>query len=134
VGYPLGFSPLGHRLADLDLDGALDLVAYHSTSASLLFGRNSGAEPGFLRGDADGEGHLEITDVLRVIDRTFLGGPALLCEDAADSNDDGSLDLSDPITLLGHLFLGGPPLPPPGPGVCGPDPTADGLGECRGNC
>jgi hypothetical protein len=80
---------------------------------------------GFLRGDADLDGSVAITDAILVLNHLFLGGAAPACEDPADANDDGALDLSDPISMLEHLFLGAPGLPPPGPLTPGHDVTPD---------
>jgi hypothetical protein len=133
--YPLPFVPLGHKLADLDRDGALDVVAYDPNIVLIFFG-NSVPPPSerFRRGDADGDGAMELSDAIAVLDRLFLGGEPLGCPDAADANDDGELDLTDPIAILSRLFLGGDALPPPGSADCGVDPTPDGLPVCRRDC
>src|SRR6185369_10039024 len=110
----------------LDRDGALDAVAFASNQAAVLFGVTARTVPGgFIRGDADGDREVAITDAIAVLSRLFLGGEALPCDDAADSNDDGEVNLSDPIATLDRLFLGGEALPPPGPAACGEDPTTD---------
>jgi hypothetical protein len=83
----------------------------------------------FRRGDAAGDGGIDITDAIRILGVLFLAGEGLSCDDAADVNDDGKVDISDPIGLLGHLFLGDAPPPPPA-GETG-DPTPDLLG-CGG--
>ena len=44
-----------------------------------------------------------------------------------DGDGSGVVDVTDPIFSLTNQFLGGPPPPDPGPTVCGPDPTDDGL-------
>jgi hypothetical protein len=88
----------------------------------------------FRRGDADGDGEIDLTDPIRVLDRLFLGGEPLSCPDAADANDDGELNLTDVIAVLDRLFLGGEPLPPPGPEQCGFDPAPDFFLECRSGC
>ena len=80
---------------------------------------------GFLRGDADLDGSLAITDPILVLNHLFAGGAAPVCEDPADANDDGVLDLTDAIRSLEHLFLGAPGLPPPGPMSPGHDWTPD---------
>ena len=91
----------------------------------------------FHRGDADGDGQLDVSDAIFSLGFQFLGAAAPSCLDAADTNDDGRLDLSDAVSVLGFLFLGAPPPPAPGPPPqpCGPDSDpcdpADSLG-CRG--
>jgi hypothetical protein len=135
VEYVFGFSPLGHRLADLDLDGALDLIAFKGNIAVMVGGRIvAGSDSGFIRGDADGNRQMEISDPIRILGRLFLGDPPISCEDAADANDDGEIDLTDPIFILDRLFRGGDALPPPGPGACGGDSTADALAPCANRC
>jgi len=81
----------------------------------------------FRRGDANGDGAINIADAITSLD--FLFGPGIPpeCEDAYDANDDGTINIADPIALLAALF-GSPtvPMPYPYPG-CGNDPTADVL-------
>ena len=60
----------------------------------------------------------------------FLSGPSPTCLDAADSNDDGDIEISDAINTANHIFVQGPPLPEPGIGECGIDPTVDMLLDC----
>ncbi len=121
--------------ADMDLDGALDILAEAGGSLITLYGRPTAAESSrFLRGDADGDGRVEVNDPVAALNRFFLGGERLPCDDAADANDDGLLDLADPIFTLNHLFLGGEAPPTPGPGSCGDDPTLDALRFCREKC
>ena len=81
----------------------------------------------FRRGDVTGDGSVDLTDGVAVLNALFLGGSPLSCQDAADANDSGELDLTDGVLVLNFLFLGQGPPAPPGPGVCGSDPTADGL-------
>jgi hypothetical protein len=91
---------------------------------------------GFHRGDSNGDGRVDISDGIDILDFIFLGGSlegaggvAMDCLAAADANDDGGLDCTDPIAILGWLFLGTPapaaPGPPPAP--CGPDPNPSEL-------
>jgi len=86
----------------------------------------------FIRGDANGDNRVDISDVVILLMSIFESGHDLLrCEDAGDANDDGVLDIADPIRILGRLFADGPPFPPPYPG-CGTDPTPDAL-RCSEN-
>jgi hypothetical protein len=87
-------------------------------------------ESTFVRGDASGDGRVNVSDAIRLLLALFAGGAAPSCADAADANDSGGLDLADAIFLLHFLFQKGPaiPAPHPAPGI---DPTADAL-ECSG--
>lgn len=136
IDYALGIPAVEHRIADLDGDGALDLAAVSSSgsAAVVLRGRPVPAAASFRRGDVDGNGRLQVTDPIALIDRLFLGQAPLACEDAADADDDGKLNLTDPVLLLDRLLFGGAPLPPPGPEGCGEDPSADLLPGCHARC
>jgi len=79
-----------------------------------------------LRGDANADARLDISDSISLLFYLFTGEFQLSCEDAGDANDDGSLNTSDAVAILGHLFLGEGPLPGPSSG-CGSDLTDDAL-------
>lgn len=76
----------------------------------------------FIRGDADANGKIEITDAVRVLEYLFLGiPPGLPCLEAADVDNDGLINITDPIRILDFQFIGTfPEIPPPFPG-CGVD-------------
>ncbi len=84
------------------------------------------AVPGFIRGDSNADGVLDISDAVFTLLYLFTDRVQMACEDAADANDDGRLNVADPLYLLPHLFRGGPapadPLAAPGF-----DPTPDDL-------
>ncbi|MFQ5653868.1 MAG: hypothetical protein ACE5GW_03940 [Planctomycetota bacterium] len=86
---------------------------------------------GFIRGDANGDGAVDVADVVSILGSLFVPGKPLPdCLDAADANDSGAVDIGDAVYLTGHLFLpDGAPPPAPFPGD-GADPTPDGLGDC----
>lgn len=83
-------------------------------------------EAAFLRGDADANGRLEISDGIFTLNYLFIGGRTPTCLKAADTDDSSRVDLSDAIVTLGFLFLGtrAPAQPYPD---CGSDTTVDGL-------
>lgn len=74
--------------------------------------------PAFRRGDANGDGALDVSDAVEVLGFLFSGTATLGCLDAADMNASGVLDVTDAVYWLGFLFLGGPPPPAPFTG-CG---------------
>jgi hypothetical protein len=84
----------------------------------------------FLRGDANEDGKVDLSDAVYTLGHLFLGSAAPGCLDAADADDSGTLEITDAIYGLGYLFLGSPAPPEPFPG-CNPDPTGDDLG-CDG--
>ena len=84
----------------------------------------------FLRGDANTDGELNITDPVATLGVLFLAWKPLSCDDAADVDDDGELNITDAIAALSYLFLAAE-LPSPSFGTCGPDATKDGLADCN---
>jgi hypothetical protein len=84
----------------------------------------------FLRGDADANGSVNITDAVRILNVLFLGLGSIACDDTADADDNGSANITDAIRILNVLFLGIGVIPSPGFEACGPDPTEDALVTC----
>ena len=80
----------------------------------------------FRRDDVNGDGRVDITDPISVLEFLFLGKPQS-CLDAADFDDNGQLNIADAIALLGYVFQGTLPPRPPST-VCGFDPDQDALG------
>ena len=88
----------------------------------------------FVRGDANADGAINLTDGVVPLLFLFSGGAAPACMDAADANDTGAVEITDAIIIFSWLFTGGvsPVDPSPtSPGYpvsdCGPDATEDGL-------
>lgn len=79
----------------------------------------------FDRGDANVDGAFNISDPIYSLNYLFGGGP-MPCEKAADFNDTGDVNIADIVFGLQAIFgVGGQP---PAPfGLCGVDPTGDGL-------
>ena len=84
----------------------------------------------FIRGDSDGNGAVNLSDAVAVLNYLFVTGVAPDCLDAADAADNGRVDISDAAFLLNFLFRRGSyPLPPyPLPGL---DPTEDDQDDCE---
>ncbi len=80
----------------------------------------------FVRGDANNDGAVDISDAVAVVGHLFLGMD-LGCQDAADADDDEQLVITDAVYLLDFLFRSGAPPAPPYP-ASGTDPDGDILG------
>ncbi|HAK97295.1 MAG TPA: hypothetical protein DCM87_20475 [Planctomycetes bacterium] len=94
-----------------------------------LYSCRAAAEAVFVRGDANIDGVINISDAVTILGHLFSGRIVPNCHDRLDINDDGKINVADPIALLAYLFtLGTPPAPPfPNPGI---DPTPDELEPC----
>lgn len=79
------------------------------------------AIPDYLRGDANEDGTLSITDAVVILEMLFFGMAPGSCPRTSDANSDGVRDIADVIALLDALILSSAPLPPPFP-TCGTDP------------
>lgn len=107
-----------------------NLVMLGSTAVRPVLSTGGGIDirRGFIRGDANKDSGVDISDPVFVINYVFLGGRVPPCLDAADANNDTRLDISDSIWLLNYLFKGGPQPSEPFP-QAGVDPSDDGKGS-----
>jgi len=107
-------------------------------AALFLLGTTESPGQDYLRGNANGDAEIDLSDAICALDYLFNStGSACSspgCLDALDSNDDGETDISDPVSLLAFLFQGGTEPPAPGTTSCGPDPTADLLSCESSSC
>ena len=109
------------RVKDFAYKGNALYVASPATNAIFRILAYPTGKP-FLRGETNGDGKVDIGDVVFILQFLFEAGPAPVCLDGADANDDGRVDISDPVYLLFFLFDAGPPPPEPYPDS-GLDPT-----------
>jgi hypothetical protein len=87
--------------------------------------------PAFHRGDANGDGRIDISNPISTLNALFL--EEARCPTAwmpAMPTTMAGFDLSDAVFSLDYLFGPGvqpaPPAPGPPPGPCGPDPCSEG--------
>ena len=98
------------------------------------FGRRNLFQYPFIRGDSNGDGKVDISDVMTTLSYLFLDGPDTDCPDALDVDDNGKINITDPIYLLLRLFVGGAPIPAPSRD-CGFDDTwGDGISCWKSAC
>ncbi|HHI03750.1 MAG TPA: M6 family metalloprotease domain-containing protein, partial [candidate division Zixibacteria bacterium] len=66
-------------------------------------------DEGFLCGDTDLSGGINILDVTFVINYLYKGGPAPVPPQSADVNKSGSINILDVTHIINYLYKGGPP-------------------------
>ena len=62
-----------------------------------------------LRGDANGDGVIDIADVVHLINYLFIDGPAPNPLETGNANCDEVVDIADIVYLINYLFIDGPP-------------------------
>jgi len=89
---------------------------------------------GFVRGDSNSSGVIDLTDGVLTLNFLFTGGPPPPCLDAADTDNNGVLVISDAVVTFSYLFTGGAAPVDPAPSAtsysrddCGPDDSDDAL-------
>jgi len=107
-----------------------------------LLPTGGGDDPRFIRGDANNDARLNISDGIWIINMLFYGREETECEPAADANGEGGINISDSMYIFNYqLQLGAssgnlnPPPPEPFPN-CGtaddatPENCPDGSTTC----
>jgi hypothetical protein len=96
--------------------------------------KNCPPPDGFVRGDSNSSGVIDLTDGVITLNFLFTGGRPPACLDSADTDDNGALVISDAVIIFSYLFTGGPAPVSPSPSAtsyapedCGPDATDDAL-------
>ncbi len=113
-------------------EGTVDVKVENVDGQSAILAGAFSFIPGgnkFVRGDADFNKAVNMTDAIVLLLHLFQGG-SLACEKAADADDNGELEIADAIFILKYQFLGGSLPPPPfdpEAAVPGFDPTGDAL-------
>ncbi|MCZ6539724.1 MAG: hypothetical protein O6922_07865 [Chloroflexi bacterium] len=91
----------------------------------------------FVRGDANSDGQINLTDGISILGHLFVGDAEPACFAAAKTTGSpGGLIITDAVFIFTWLFSGGDAPPPPTPSAatylsadCGPDPLGEeGLG------
>ena len=91
-----------------------------------------GHAAGFLRGDANADGRLDISDAVAMLQQLFAERP-VSCMEAADADGSRTLNVTDPIYLLAFLFRAAPSPPAPFP-ICASPAGELALGCAEPQC
>jgi len=125
-----------------DISGSNKVIAQVADAGAVCGGQEilvitiGGAppKPKFSRGDANGDGKINVTDGVIMAQNIFQKKLVFFdCAEMLDANDDGQLNTADPTYLLTYIFLKGA-LPAAPFKTCGEDPTTDTLGCVAPNC
>ncbi len=84
------------------VDTAVMMNTDHTITVTLLPG-------GYVNGDANCDGSVNIADAIHIINCVFKGGPAPLPYASGDDNCDGAVNVADAVYLISYIFKGGPP-------------------------
>jgi hypothetical protein len=126
----VGYGPYGLR-NEITFKGAARYAAIvPQTQGGLLRIGVDGDISFFIRGDANDDKRVDISDAVSVLDFLFLGKADLPCQDAADADDTGEIEITDAIVILSHLFLSTKAISSPYP-EAGADPSPDFLKRCK---
>ncbi len=85
----------------------------------------------FIRGDANEDSAVDISDVVRILNYLFGGGATPTCMAANDANGSGSVNIADPVFILNYLFLSGDAPPAPFPDCGLPENETAGALSCE---
>ncbi|MGB7061720.1 MAG: FG-GAP-like repeat-containing protein, partial [Candidatus Zixiibacteriota bacterium] len=108
VDYAAGEGPTSVFCADLDGDTDLDLAVanYNSDNVSILKNLTG---PYFIRGDANGDGIINVGDIVYLVSYLYKSGPAPSPVEVGDCNCDGIVNVGDVVYLVSYLYKNGPP-------------------------
>ena len=84
----------------------------------------------FIRGDANQDGSVNISDSITIYNYLYQGGPEP-CLEAADADGDGEVLQNDGVYITDYLYHAGPPPPSPFPSA-GPTPCHCSHDETNG--
>jgi hypothetical protein len=92
--------------SDVDNDSDVDMVSIHHVSFFWIWYENRLLT---ARGNVDGEGVIELGDVVYLINYLWKEGPAPEPLGLGDLNCDAVIDLGDVVSLINYLWKGGDP-------------------------
>jgi hypothetical protein len=64
-------------------------------------------DQGYICGDANDDGLVNVSDAVRIINYVFLGGPPPIPWNAGEVNCDGNVNISDAVWIVNYIFVGG---------------------------
>ena len=105
--------PSSRRIRRLEKLRILPLGVLSLSFAALLTVATPTHAVEFLRGDANGDGHVSISDAVFIFSHLFLAGDPPECHASGDTDGSGAINISDAVHILS--FIGGTGDAPVGP-------------------
>jgi len=102
-----------------------DIMHACRTSLDLAFVITGGTECSGECGDANGDGTVNVSDAVWIINYVFVGGMAPVPLACGDANSDCTVNISDAVMVINYVFVGGMP-----PGDCCPGGPNWWNGDC----
>ena len=102
--------------ASLEIGGVSNIGGVRDTLIAELVTLLEIPRTPFLRGDANGNGSVNLADAMLILATLFIGAN-VNCLDALDWDDNGAVDLADAIAALDFLFAQGAPPASPFPAI-----------------
>ncbi|TFH65501.1 MAG: hypothetical protein E4G91_02255 [Candidatus Zixiibacteriota bacterium] len=104
----LATAPLDSVILFYQYSDKQDLAVVNWDGANLIFADTLTHTPThYVKGDADGSGAVDISDVVFLISYIFSGGSAPNPLFLGDADCSGSIDISDAVYLISYIFSGG---------------------------
>ncbi len=86
----------------------VEVITFRATDPGMLYDEDNAEFNGIVCGDVNGDGLVNITDVVYLLEYIFAGGPPPVIDVAADVNCDGYVNIADVVYLIDYIFAGGP--------------------------
>ena len=93
--------------ADFHIADVSPCRAEANSCNALMGAYDVGCTAGFVCGDFDGNGSLNVSDAVALVAYVFAGGKPPSSFKAADTNGDGHINISDAVTVIIYIFGGG---------------------------
>jgi hypothetical protein len=93
----------------LEFGDTVCVIATLNQQSGVYVSRATYYETPFIYGDANGDGVVDLADVVFLITYLFRGGTAPDPEEAGDANCDAIVNVGDVVYLIAYLYRGGDP-------------------------
>jgi len=111
-----GTDGVGRSSSDTGGGNWVDMLSGWGLDVNFLFDAYMCPEEGgpccYNRGDADGNGSINVADLIYLVNYLFFDGPAPPCFEEGDIDGSGAINVADLTYLVDYLFFGGPAPPP----------------------